>query len=604
MTALIAGLVRFDGAAARPWLDAMLRAMAPEGCDIRLVALGEGAVALGALTAAPGGLVPEPPLAVETADALTVADLRLYDDPDLGTALAAGPDGPAALHGDFAIARWDRQARRLTLWRDHFGLRPLHWVYRPGEWFAFASRPGVLLRAGFASRRTDPEALAEIVETGLARAPATAFAEIRALEPATRLTLTPGEAPVTARYWRPVASPVLPAARDGAEEAAEIRALLDRAVRRRLPDRGVPAGHLSGGLDSGAISVLASRAAAEAGRGYRAYGFCAPPGTLPAGMTDEGPSIRAVAAGCPGLTLIEVAMPPYLDCLEGHVDPDTGLCTHPAYAPEAALADAAGAGAPLLLSGWGGDEGVSAHGAGAHLALAREGEWRLLLAELRAFSARSGRSVAALALHRVGRLALPLGLRRGLRRALIGAEPLSAARTVRRRFLRPDLRTLAPEPWRIDGPDTQANRIAALEKPLMAARLDAMAQHAARHGLAFACPMLDRDLVAHVLRLPEIAFIRGGVPRAPLRRAMAGLMPEPVLGRIAKFAPFPAERAHAAATRPRMVAALDRLGRDPAVAAVLDTDAIAGYLRAGVTAGLDHIPALQLAFFLAAQGRA
>ena len=59
-----------------------------------------------------------------------------------------------------------------------------------------------------------------------------------------------------------------------AEEAAcELRRLVDEAVKRRLPRNGETGAHLSGGLDSSAIAILAARRLREEGRTLHAYSF-------------------------------------------------------------------------------------------------------------------------------------------------------------------------------------------------------------------------------------------------------------------------------------------------------------------------------------------
>src|SRR2546427_3680065 len=44
------------------------------------------------------------------------------------TTLFRSPDGIARLHGMFALAIWDRAARRLVLARDRLGIKPLFYT--------------------------------------------------------------------------------------------------------------------------------------------------------------------------------------------------------------------------------------------------------------------------------------------------------------------------------------------------------------------------------------------------------------------------------------------------------------------------------------------
>ena len=90
---------------------------------------------------------------------------------------------------------------------------------------------------------------------------------------------------------------------------AETARLLTQAVERRLPGAGPGAGHLSGGLDSSPIAVLAARALARSGRAFYGYTFREPedgPG-LPG--TGDAPVADLVAAAEPGVTQIHIASP-------------------------------------------------------------------------------------------------------------------------------------------------------------------------------------------------------------------------------------------------------------------------------------------------------
>src|SRR5438132_12118978 len=76
--------------------------------------------------------------------------VHLYED--------EGPDAIARLHGMFALAIWDRAARRLVLARDRIGIKPL--FYASGSrGFGFASEIKALVAAGLTECRVDPGAL-------------------------------------------------------------------------------------------------------------------------------------------------------------------------------------------------------------------------------------------------------------------------------------------------------------------------------------------------------------------------------------------------------------------------------------------------------------
>ena len=58
------------------------------------------------------------------------------------------------LHGQYAVALYDRPKRRLILARDRFGICPLYWA-RHGDWLLFGSEVKAILAAGMIRARTD-----------------------------------------------------------------------------------------------------------------------------------------------------------------------------------------------------------------------------------------------------------------------------------------------------------------------------------------------------------------------------------------------------------------------------------------------------------------
>jgi asparagine synthase (glutamine-hydrolysing) len=165
------------------------------------------------------------------------------------------------LGGMFAFALWDRSRQRLLLARDRLGIKPLYYAVTDQE-LLFASEIKAIL-AAMAERPAFNEAiLPEFLATRFVAGEETFFRGVRKLLPGHTLTWAPGEGIRTRRYWR------LPAAiREGhasmREEALDVRARLDAAVRSHLMS-DVPLGvFLSGGIDSSAIAALMARAVPE-----------------------------------------------------------------------------------------------------------------------------------------------------------------------------------------------------------------------------------------------------------------------------------------------------------------------------------------------------
>ena len=180
-------------------------------------------------------------------DAALIA--RLYREQGLHATLGV-------LNGDFAIAIYDARSGRLMLARDRFGVRPLYHL-RDADQFAFASRPGPLLRLASTSRALDPRFLGLYAAShyrGFDNVPSDSPYEAIAQLPAGHLLTVADSSLELERWWR-----LEPRSTVGAKEAelaGEYRELLLDAVGVRVAASPAPAFTLSGGMDSS--SVLAS----------------------------------------------------------------------------------------------------------------------------------------------------------------------------------------------------------------------------------------------------------------------------------------------------------------------------------------------------------
>jgi asparagine synthase (glutamine-hydrolysing) len=203
---------------------------------------------------------------------LLVYNGEVYNHPELRAQLGGGfattsdtevvhrlleREGLAALerfNGQFAFAWWEPQARRLTLVRDRFGVRPLHWSALPDVGIAFASEAKALFASGEVSAEPDLAGIDEVFTTWGAQAPRTAFAGVAQLPPGGLLVWEDGEIVARRTWWAP------DYAHADEPEPDALTDLLADAVRLRLR-ADVPVGtYLSGGLDSSLITALAQQA--------------------------------------------------------------------------------------------------------------------------------------------------------------------------------------------------------------------------------------------------------------------------------------------------------------------------------------------------------
>jgi len=162
-------------------------------------------------------------------------------------------------NGMFAFAVWDRPRRRLWLARDRYGVKPLYW-YAKNDVFIFSSEIKAILEHPQVSRAVCYPALNEYFTFQNIFSDLTLFDGICLLPPGCTLTLDlrgTSQAQIH-RYWDyPVCDEPLELSEE--EIIEQLYYLLVQATTRQLVS-DVPVGaYLSGGMDSGSITAVASR---------------------------------------------------------------------------------------------------------------------------------------------------------------------------------------------------------------------------------------------------------------------------------------------------------------------------------------------------------
>ena len=166
-----------------------------------------------------------------------------------------GADAFRRFNGMFALAIWDARTETLYLARDRFGIKPLYY-YRLPSGIVFGSEIKALLASGCVPRRLHVAGLHEYLYYGAALESNTLFEGIAKVLPASFMTVNKSGVRSTP-YWQ--IEEVEQVRVSPKEAAATIRERLEQAVRAQLVS-DVPVGvFLSGGIDSSAITALASK---------------------------------------------------------------------------------------------------------------------------------------------------------------------------------------------------------------------------------------------------------------------------------------------------------------------------------------------------------
>ncbi len=272
----IAGFVNGEGQGAD---DATVRRMTerlahrgPDGCGVWI----DGPCALGhrrlAIIDIAGGAQP---LANEDETVWITYNGELYNEPALRDRLRRaghryrthcdtetivhwfeeqGTDFPKELNGQFALAIWDKQHRRLVLARDRFGQKPLYYAELANGGLAFASEPKALFEHPGVMRRLDHASLCRYLFYEYFPGPDSIWAGVRKLPPAHTLIWEAGRYRIE-RYWETPIPSGDRAAPDFDTAAAEFWNILRAAVARHTRS-DVPIGvFLSGGVDSSSVAA-------------------------------------------------------------------------------------------------------------------------------------------------------------------------------------------------------------------------------------------------------------------------------------------------------------------------------------------------------------
>ncbi len=168
-----------------------------------------------------------------------------------------GPGLLERIAGMFAFALWDRDRGELFLARDHLGVKPLYYAWHDGA-LAFGSELKALRPFPGLPHALDLDALALYLECQYIPAPRTIYRTIRKLPAGHWLSLRDGKLTEGA-YWRPTYVPKRALADE--EAVAALERELARSVESMLV-ADVPLGaFVSGGVDSGVVAAIATKAA-------------------------------------------------------------------------------------------------------------------------------------------------------------------------------------------------------------------------------------------------------------------------------------------------------------------------------------------------------
>jgi len=172
--------------------------------------------------------------------------IHLYED--------YGYDCVNMLNGMFAFAILDKRKNLLFLARDPFGIKPLYYKFKDGD-FLFASEIKAILEYENTKAEPDYKSIYDYLTFQYVLGEKTFFKGIRKLQPGHYIVFSEDRLNIK-KYWDVLES--YDFSKNEEEFADELYTLLKDSVRIQLRS-DVPLGaHLSGGIDTGAAVCLAS----------------------------------------------------------------------------------------------------------------------------------------------------------------------------------------------------------------------------------------------------------------------------------------------------------------------------------------------------------
>lgn len=428
------------------------------------------------------------------------------------------------LVGDFAFVVWDAREQVLFCARDHIGSRPLYY-YRVGERFLFATDIRAIYAFRDLSLAIDESRVAGFLLWPHDPSEASFFQDVHPLPPGHWLRVERHGATLQA-YWQPLDVPSIRYSRR--EEYTEhFKALLELAVGDRLNTRYPVGSHLSGGLDSSGVTILASQLMRAGGEQLDMSYSWSPPVSahypLAGSQRDERQVIddicRREVIQCHYGTTTGREYRDYLTrdiALDGTTD---------LFEEWGVMSQAARRSTRVMLSGWGGDESATFDMRGYPGYLLKRGQWLRLLSIAR---------VAAGGFRHPGKLARFLWqdcLLTFLPDALYARYGPYLRPDQLEQFYRPDFIARFPgardqrmPAWRVY-PDPMAMQALLLQNGHLASRMSTWAHWSAAKGMVYRYPLTDRRLLRFTMGLPPELLWHQGQARSLYRDALGHLLP-------------------------------------------------------------------------------
>jgi asparagine synthase (glutamine-hydrolysing) len=485
-------------------------------------------------------------------------ELREYEDrhlTDTKLILSAykkwGGECAKRLLGAFAFAIYDRRRRRIFISRDHFGVKPIYYYYKPKKVLAFASKVSPIKNINLVGKKVNDKRVGDYIANIFENQSYTFYKGIKRVPPSSKISINRKKLN-RSKYYKLSCN----VKKSEKYKKEQFMGVLSEAVRCRLRSKNKVASFLSGGIDSSTVSSI-SKSVLEKEKDKSIVCFSSVYDRFD--ECDEKKYIKKVTKK--------------INVNSKFVNGDENRPINqsmkilgdeqPFYAPNM------GSSIPLyermqeegfniVLNGHGGDEVVS-HGQGRIKGLAERGQWLELLHELRANPANSCPSILFLGcISRYGGSSSENSEAWGSRFLTRAAgfayrqfrspnknksdgqvrwqdvirEDFMNNQSLRDRKREYEERTSVPRGFK--GSPEHAHHYEAVSNNFITHGFETLDRMAALHGIEGRYPFWDKRMVEFCLSLPPGSRRKNGWDRYVMRRAMEEHLPKQVVWRTDK----------------------------------------------------------------------
>ncbi len=453
---------------------------------------------------------------------------------DINTRIDHFLSDPSGSNGDFAVAAWDKYKKKLVLVRDHLGKRPLFYT-ETQAYFAFATEMKALFTLPGFVPVMDEQWIADSISTVKSEKDRSPYKNIKRLLPGNLMIIDRRETRLRS-YWDLVFQPETERLKK--DEALYLfHEKMVRSVNRKIEGAVSVGSELSGGLDSSGITALAWAFLKDKNIPFFALSHAFSDSSLGKYFPykDEREFSQALIrhTGIPNHLFCPADERGIIETLKKTIHIQSGPTQQGYNIFADALYDRAEEnGVRILLSGFGGDEGVTSQGAGIYEELIKKMQWSELKNELlsRAELKHKSRQKALLryyltrytpmAMRMIRKLISDQDWRIPKFKGLAFDETFGRTMHIRERYYE---RVGFP-----DDPDVRARQYKRIMHQHVSERFEYSYLAARNRRMEYAYPFWDPELVAFYFSLPAGLKVRDGQRRYLYREAMRGILPEKI----------------------------------------------------------------------------